>query len=83
MNEYGKNFAERRKELQKMALYNLEKAQARQKEYSDLKKAEVEFKVGEKVMLATRGIPLEHVQYSHSTSERSQSSYHDSLVPSM
>ncbi|KAF0712904.1 hypothetical protein AaE_011926 [Aphanomyces astaci] len=35
LNEYAKNFAEHRKELVRMALDNLEKAQTRQKNYYD------------------------------------------------
>ncbi|KAF0703948.1 hypothetical protein AaE_015182, partial [Aphanomyces astaci] len=62
LNEYANNFAEHRKELVRMALDNLEKAQARQKNYYDKKRSLVEFKEGDYVMLATRNIPLKHAQ---------------------
>ncbi|KAF0710942.1 hypothetical protein AaE_012307 [Aphanomyces astaci] len=45
-----------------MALDNLQKAQARQKNYCDKKRSLVEFKEGDYVMLATRNIPLKHAQ---------------------
>ncbi|KAH9125851.1 hypothetical protein AeMF1_003605 [Aphanomyces euteiches] len=71
LNEYAKNFAERRKELVKMALENLEKAQARQKEYYDRRRADVNFKEGDFVMLATRNIPLKHTKVT-SQSEKAK-----------
>ncbi|KAH9092213.1 hypothetical protein LEN26_018610 [Aphanomyces euteiches] len=45
-----------------MALENLEKAKARQKNYNDRRRSSVEFKLGDLVMLATRNIPLKHAQ---------------------
>ncbi|KAF0713218.1 hypothetical protein AaE_011837 [Aphanomyces astaci] len=56
LNEYAKNFAEHRKELLRMALDYLQKAQARQKNYYDKKRSLEEFKEGDYVMLATRNI---------------------------
>ncbi|KAF0708852.1 hypothetical protein AaE_013066 [Aphanomyces astaci] len=62
LNEYAMNFAEHRKEHVRMALDNLQKAQARQKNYYDKKRSLVDFEEGDYVMLATRNIPLKHAQ---------------------
>jgi hypothetical protein len=45
-----------------MALENLDKAQARQKEYYDKKRSTVNFNKDDLVMVATRNIPLKHAQ---------------------
>ncbi|KAF0702187.1 hypothetical protein AaE_016071, partial [Aphanomyces astaci] len=47
LNEYAKNFSEQRKALVKMALENLDKAQARQKSYYDKKSSKLEFRESE------------------------------------
>ncbi|KAH9143472.1 hypothetical protein AeRB84_012535 [Aphanomyces euteiches] len=58
LNEYAKNFSERRQEMIKMALENMENVQDRQKNCYDRRRSSVEFKLGDLVMLATRNIPL-------------------------
>ncbi|KAH9181425.1 hypothetical protein AeNC1_016600 [Aphanomyces euteiches] len=62
LNEYAKNFSERRQEMIKMALENMENVQDRQKNCYDRRRSSVEFKLGDLVMLATRNIPLKHAQ---------------------
>jgi len=61
-NEMATNFAENRKKILKNAIDNLKKAQARQKEYYDKKRSNVEFHEGDLVLLATRTLPLKHAQ---------------------
>ncbi|CEG46089.1 retrotransposon protein, partial [Plasmopara halstedii] len=56
------NFAENRKKILQSAIENLKKAQARQKEYYDKKRSNVEFHQGDLVFLATRTLPLKHAQ---------------------
>ena len=61
-NDYARNFSQRRQELIELAKQNMKKAQERQKKYYDKKRVEIQFNVGDQVLLASRDIPLKHAQ---------------------
>ena len=61
-NEFARNFSAQRQEMISLAQDNLRKAQERQKRYYDKARVEVSCLAGDKVMLATRDLPLRHAQ---------------------
>ena len=57
-NEAANSFLRQLEEDVAQALQNLRRAQDRQKEYADRRRRDVEFQVGDEVLLSTRTLPV-------------------------